>query len=372
MAVHSKKTGKGYFMKFNLVMIVKNEERSLMRCLKAARGLVDEIIIADTGSTDKTLEIAAEMGAKIVNFSWNNDFSAARNFALEQSDADWNLILDADETLRPCRRKDLERLLKSRSGMWLGGITRYDSYRDQGGISQSMSVLPRILPKGVRYSGIIHEQPEGDYPCYILPLAADHDGYLYEDKGERNLPYLRKAVNEHPRDGYYHFQLASTLRNLKRLEESLKYFRNFYRLAHPEETYRAEGTVLYLYTLLDLDTPQYLDEAAVIVEREDANLGSWPDFCFVSGLFYMKRVLSDVARYIDLLPRIESCYLRCLKLGDRPELGGVVGTGSFKAAYNLGTWYEVSGQTEAAVKYYRMAAKDGYEPAKDRLRAMKR
>ncbi len=82
----------------------------------------------------------------------------------------------------------------------------------------------------------------------------------------------------------------------------------------------------------------------------------------------MKRVLSDVQRYMDLLPNIERCYLRCLKSGERPELGGVVGTGSFKAAYNLGAWYEVSAQRELALKYYRMAAREGYGPAKERLR----
>ena len=69
------------------------------------------------------------------------------------------------------------------------------------------------FPGGVRYEGKIHEQPEGDYPCYAVPLQADHDGYLYADKGERNLPYLEQAVAEHPGDGYYLFQLASTLRN---------------------------------------------------------------------------------------------------------------------------------------------------------------
>ena len=86
------------------------------------------------------------------------------------------------------------------------------------------------------------------------------------------------------------------------------------------------------------------------------------------GLFYMKRVLSDVQRYIGLLPNIERCYLRCLKSGERPELGGVVGTGSFKAAYNLGAWYEVSGQNELAVKYYKQAAKEGYGLAMERLK----
>ncbi|MCI8886973.1 MAG: glycosyltransferase family 2 protein [Hungatella sp.] len=355
-------------MKINLVMIVKNEERSLRRCLKAAKPLVDQIIIADTGSSDRTKFIAKEMGATVVDFLWVNDFSAARNYALDHSDGDWNLILDADEYLRSCSRKGLEKLLKSREGIWLGGITRYDSYRDEDGVSRSTSVLPRLLPKGVRYTGPIHEQPAGDYPCYVLPLSADHDGYMNEDKGERNLPYLQKAVKEYPEDGYYHFQLASTLRNLKKYTESLEYFRNFYRLVHPKEAYRAGGVVLYLYTLLDLGGKECLDEAALIVEKEEPFLGTWPDFSFVCGLFYMKRVLSDVEQYIGLLPNIEKCYLRCLNTGERPELGGVVGTGSFKAAYNLGAWYEVSGQAELAIKYYRMAAKEGYQPAKERLK----
>lgn len=357
-------------MKINLVMIVKNEERCLRKCLKAAKPLVDEIIIADTGSSDKTAQIARSMGAKVVDFQWVNDFSAARNFALEHSDADWNLVLDADEYLRPCDRKGLEKLLAHRAGVWLGGITRYDSYRDGEGVSQSTSVLPRLLPKGVGYTGLIHEQPEGNWLCYPLPLSADHDGYLYEDKGERNLPYLRQAVKQYPEDGYYHFQLAYTLRNLKRQEESLEYFRFFYKLVKPEESYRAEGVVLYLYTLLDEGTTECLDEAAGIVEREEASLGSWPDFCFVCGLFYMKRVLSDVAAYEFLLPNIERCYLRCLQIGEKPEMGGVVGTGSFKAAYNLGAWYEVSGQRELAVKYYRMSARAGYGPAKERLKVI--
>ena len=110
-------------MKINLVMIVKNEERSLRKCLESAKPIVDEIIIADTGSNDRSLEIAREMGAQVFEFSWVNDFSAARNFALSHSDADWNLVLDADEYLRPASRKQLEKILESRKGMWIGGIT---------------------------------------------------------------------------------------------------------------------------------------------------------------------------------------------------------------------------------------------------------
>lgn len=355
-------------MKINLVMIVKNEERSLKRCLKAAKSLVDQMIVVDTGSEDKTCEIAKALGAKLYSFPWVNDFSAARNFALEQSDGDWNLVLDADEYLKPCSRKRLERSLSAHSGMWLGGLLLYDTYREEEGTSISTSVLPRLLPRGVRYTGRIHEQPAGEYPCYQVPLEAEHDGYLYTDKGERNLPYLKEAIREAPQDAYYQFQMAYTLRNLKRLEESLPYFRSFYRLAGKREAYRPGGVVLYLYTLLDLGTVSCLDEAAAVIEQEESRLGGWSDFCFVCGLFYMKRVLSDVAGYLPLLPNIERCYQKCLQLGEHPELGGVVGTGSFKAAYNLGAWYEVSGQQELALKYYRMAAAQGYGPARERLR----
>ena len=76
-------------MKINLVMIVKNEERSLRRCLKAARPLVDEIIIADTGSSDRTREIAREMGARVVEFAWVNDFSAARCWNAVPANGPW-------------------------------------------------------------------------------------------------------------------------------------------------------------------------------------------------------------------------------------------------------------------------------------------
>ncbi len=361
-------------MKINLVMIMKNEERSLRKCLKSAKPIVDEIIIADTGSNDRSLEIAREMGAQVFEFSWVNDFSAARNFALSHSDGDWNLVLDGDEYVRDCSRQSLEAALRSREGKgtWLGGILRYDFYEDENGISQSTSILPRLLPKGITYTGPIHEQPEGNYPCYQIPLTADHDGYLNTNKGERNLPYLEQAVRDYPDDGYYHFQLASTLRNLKKPEASLPHFQRFYGLTGPKDPYRPGGIVLYLYTLLDIGTTSCLDEAARLIEAEASALGGWSDFCFVCGLFYMKRVLSDINRYITLLPRIEESYKTCLSLGEHPEAGGVVGTGSFKAAYNLGAWYEVSGHPQQALHYYAQSAKFGYQPAIDRLQALRK
>ncbi len=81
----------------SLCMIVKNEEENLGRCLKSVQDLVDEIIVVDTGSTDKTVEIAKEYGAKVHYFKWCNDFSAARNESLKYASKNWILIMDGDD-----------------------------------------------------------------------------------------------------------------------------------------------------------------------------------------------------------------------------------------------------------------------------------
>ena len=90
----------------SLCMIVKNEADCLSRCLESMKGLVDEIIIVDTGSTDNTVEIAKQYGAVIKTYQWNNDFSQARNYSLSLATKEWILVLDADEYLRP-EDKDL-------------------------------------------------------------------------------------------------------------------------------------------------------------------------------------------------------------------------------------------------------------------------
>ncbi len=357
-------------MKLNLVMIVKNEERTLEKCLRAAKPLVDHMIIADTGSDDATREIASRMGAQVLEFPWIGDFSAARNFALSHSDADWNLVLDGDEILRPCSREEIESLVRKHGQRWMGGILQYNSYREGEEIRVSVDAIPRMLPRGIRYKGIIREQPDTSWPCFPLPLAVDHDGYLYTDKGERNLPYLERMVKESPGDGYCRFQLAYTLRNLKRTQESLVHFREFYRLSSPGLEYRRQGIVLYLYTLMDAGDSDSLREALAVAQKEEKELAQLSDFMFVCGLFYMKLVLSDVQRYLGYLPKIRECYLRCLEIGEQPWSRGVVGTGSFLANYNLGVWYEVSGQIEQAIRCYQAAAEEGYEPALRRMESL--
>ncbi len=88
-------------MKLSLCMIVKNEAATLPKCLNSVKKVVDEMVVLDTGSIDRTPNIAQQLGAKVHHFKWCNDFSAARNAALKYVSGDWILVLDADETLTP-------------------------------------------------------------------------------------------------------------------------------------------------------------------------------------------------------------------------------------------------------------------------------
>ena len=84
-------------MKISACVIAKNEAENLPRWLKSAQGFADEMIVVDTGSSDETAAIAAKAGARVYSFQWRDDFSAAKNFALDLATGDWVVFTDADE-----------------------------------------------------------------------------------------------------------------------------------------------------------------------------------------------------------------------------------------------------------------------------------
>lgn len=354
-----------------LVMIVKNEERCLKKCLKSIEGLVDKIYITDTGSTDQTKEIATSFGAVLSDYVWKQDFSAARNYALSQSDCDWNLVLDADEYCIQGCRKDIEAFMENPKH--IGAIQRKDYYKEgeangEEQISCMYTWASRLLPRGVGFSGRIHEQENSSFPVEPIPLLFEHDGYLQGGKEERNLAILLEEISSDPDNPYILFQTARTFYNLDRYQEACKYFADFYRLVPLKGAgYRPGGIVLYLYSLMEL---QEFDTALSIVKKEETRLNAYADFHFACGILFMKAAQADTEKYLSYLPYIERSYLNCLEIGEVPLHQGTYGCGSFKAAHNLGIWYEVSGNFTKALKYYELAASQNYTPAIQRLQIL--
>ena len=193
-----------------LVMIVRDEARCIERCLTSARPWVDEMLVLDTGSVDATAEIAQRCGARVARFAWVDDFAAARNAALALTDAAWCLMLDADEWIT--RGGDALVALRSQPAEFIGQV-RVDSGFDdgRGGTGQAPSWLARVLPRGVRYAGRVHEQPQSALPRRRLALEIGHDGYLDAQmlrKRGRNEQLLRLALAAQPLDAYLRYQLG--------------------------------------------------------------------------------------------------------------------------------------------------------------------
>ena len=196
--------------RLSVCLIAKNEEQFLAQCLKSVRGLAQQIIVVDTGSTDRTVEIAQEFGAEIYSFTWCDDFAAARNAALQHATGDWVLMLDADEELPAAQHANL-----------LADMKKADALAHRlplvnAGQNDGRSFVPRLFRNapGVHYFGRVHEQvfPSLLPHCKAWSLKTAlgtaeilHHGYTKEmvrdrNKVERNLKLLRLALAENPSD----------------------------------------------------------------------------------------------------------------------------------------------------------------------------
>lgn len=227
--------------RLSVCLIVKNEEKFLAQCLKSVRPVAQQLVVVDTGSTDRTVEIAKEFGAEIYEHAWNDDFAAARNVALEHASGDWILMLDADEEIPAGQHATLLADMKNSSVM---------AYRlpliNSGRETEGRSFVPRLFRNapGACYLGRIHEQV---FPS-LLPFCKSwglktamgtaeilHHGYNQEmmrdrNKIERNLKLLHQACRENPRDANLAMNLGLELVRSGDLAAGVEKYRDAFQL----------------------------------------------------------------------------------------------------------------------------------------------
>jgi tetratricopeptide (TPR) repeat protein len=338
-----------------LVMIVRDEERSLERCLLSACAWVDEMVVLDTGSRDSTPDIARRVGARVERFDWCDDFAAARNAALALTDAPWRLVLDADEWIS--YGADSLDALRGQAPDFVGEISIASLFDEAGGgVGNAPSWLPRLLPRGVSYAGRVHEQPGSALPRRRLPLMVAHDGYLEVHrarKAGRNQRLLELALAEHPDDAYLHYQLGKDLEVRSRFDVALPHYERALAGVDERAAWRHDLVLRALFTLKKLAR---FDAALALAEAEMPRWAGSPDFFFTVGDVVLDFAVATPGRAGALLPTIEASWLRALDIGEQPQLNDTVrGRGSFLAAHNLAALYE--GQGDAAkARYWRERA----------------
>jgi|CXWL01.1.fsa_nt_gi tetratricopeptide (TPR) repeat protein len=216
-------------------MIVRDEAARLSRALESVRAVAHEVIVVDTGSRDNTMAVARALGARVLETPWIDDFGAARNVALAAAHSDWVLSLDADEELAPGQKAALVACLARRDVDAWNVLLRSKLGGAQAGL-EFQHQFPRLFRNGlgIRFAGRVHEQLRASMDAAAARVQTSgivlvHSGYdidarTRKSKLERNLKLLQLDHAERPGDGFLHFHLGETWKQLGKLEEAVLWY----------------------------------------------------------------------------------------------------------------------------------------------------
>ena len=348
-------------MNLSICIITKNEEQNIDRCLKALAPYGLETIVVDTGSTDRTKQIAARYTDRLYDFPWCDDFSAAKNFAIEKASHSYVLVLDSDEFVEQLDLSALEKQIAAHPGA-VGRIRRRNVFHRNGEEQENREWINRIFAKEYfHYEGRIHEQvtplrgAESGYRTYETPVVILHTGYdlpeqQKKEKAERNIRLLEQELKQLGWDGNAgasYYMMGEYGSACGWFAQGLSFDLN------PALEYVIDMVETYGYALINSGQEQ----TALFFENIYDEFGKSADFQFLMGLIYMKN-----ARFTEAVREFEKAagHAECRAQG----------VNSYRADYNIGVIYECLGKKEEALAYYRKCG--GYAPAEERIRELGR
>ncbi len=337
----------------SLCMIVRDEEEMLPRCLAAAAPAVDEIVIVDTGSTDRTVEIAREFGARVIEREWTGSFADARNVSFEAATGDWLMYLDADEVLVS---DDVERLRALTGRVWREAFylveTSYTGAIEDGSAITNSALRIFRNRHHYRFEGRMHEQIAQHLPVYAAgrieqsSIRVEHFGYLgavrdAKEKSRRNLELLRAQQADSAPSAFLHFNLGTEYAVIGDHAAALSEFERAWqlieRLGQEEHDY-VPALIQRLVSAL-----RHSGRPAEAITRADKALERFPGFTDL--------VFSQALAALALGRESEAIgfWERCIEMGDAPaRYGAAVGAGSYLPRIALAELYLRRGELDDA------------------------
>jgi len=333
-------------------MIVRNEEDALERCLSSVSSVIDEIVIVDTGSEDRTKEIAARFTDKIFDFEWIQDFSAARNFSYEQAEMDYILWLDADDIILPEDVVKLKYFKKVTSQDIDVVMMRYNTGYDLQGRVTFSCFRERLSKRSghYRWREPVHEYLEVEGKRINADICITH-AKPYGRVGHRNIRIYENLIAQGkdftPRGMYYY---ARELKGHGRYDDAINWFRLFLdsRKGWVEDNITACGELASCY--LAENKP---DEALSAMLRSfDYDTPRAEICCQIGAYFKEQGKYGQAAFWFDLVLKLENNDSRW---GFRLE-----DCWGYTPCIELSVCYDRLGQYEKAALFNEMAA--GYKP----------
>jgi tetratricopeptide (TPR) repeat protein len=336
-----------------LCMIVKDEEEMLPKCLAAVAPAVDQIVIVDTGSSDRTVEIAKEFGATVIEQPWTGSFSEARNTSFEAATTDWILYLDADEILVA---DDVKRLRALTGRIWREAfylvLTSFTGeIGDGAAVTNSAMRVFRNRPH-YRFEGRLHEQIAQHIPTYATgrieqaSVRVDHYGYLgavrdAKEKSRRNLELLKAQQAESAPSAFLHFNLGTEYAAIGDYGSALIELAQSWNLVREhgeEDNDYVPALVQRLVTAL-----RACGRGQDAIAKAGEGLERFPGF---TDLVYAQ---AQAALALGNEDEAIAYWQRCIEMGDAPaRYGAAVGAGTHRPRIALAELYMRRGRLEEA------------------------
>lgn len=357
----------------SLCMIVKDEARSLQRCLDAIQDVVDEIIIVDTGSTDETIDIARRYGAVVISAAWTGDFSAARNLSLAAATHPWILVLDADEVWMQTEHNltKMKRLLTSSQddvwGYWIQ-VTSLLGMSGEERVTDAVCRLFRNDPR-IAFQGMIHEEVASSILSFApwgvvdSELEIIHYGYLEhvivgKNKPERNMRLIRSALHKSPDQPELLYAMAAEWFQQARYDEALKLLQPLLAKLTPECGYHSDLVLKTAYAWRERSRPE---RALAIVEEWRPLYADFPDLLELGAVLELDQGRDAAA--LDWLKQAKAAA------STASRYTSVSGAGTYRSLNLEGMAHERLGCWQEAAKAYTsaLAVQPGSLPAWQRL-----
>lgn len=330
----------------SVCIIMKNEEKNIEECLKRIKPYGFEIVVVDTGSTDKSKEIAYKYTDKVYDFKWIDDFSAARNFAAEKAENDIIFALDCDEFAESIDVKEIERTITKNKDSILCPL-RINLLERNGENIKEYERISRIYSKSVyHYEGRIHEQTvriDGKRAKHIdISATFTHVGYMGSEeerfkKAQRNADLLKRVLEEKGDDPYIYYQLGKAYFMQKKYKNAIESFEKCLFLEdNLRYEYMEDNIQSYCHCLLNNEEYK---KAMEVCEKYERLYKNSADFQFICGLAYMNN-----SRFSDAVIKFLTAT-ECKNVK-------IEGSNSYNAFYNIGVIFECCNQKETALEYY--------------------
>ncbi|WP_312647719.1 glycosyltransferase family 2 protein [Aminipila sp.] len=312
-------------------LIVKNEEQNLTRCLDSLESLMKEVpcqlIITDTGSTDKTVEIAKKYTEEVYSFEWCDDFAAARNFGLEKAKGKWFMFMDADEWFDEC--SDIVEFFKTEEYKKYNSasykIRNFIHKNDENDYLEQYIVRMFKRTKSMEFKGRIHEYLPKKEPNKLLSSFVKHTSYANDfdiekskERHERNIKLLLKDYNENPSDMRTAYLLAQQYKAGAMEDEFKLFVREKCKLLEENDSTNLYFSYFLYYSALSYkDRFQY--KGIELLERNSKNRrkeSAW-DLDLTAVLASLYHVAGETDKALELCDKF-------LKLFDKFEKGKLV------------------------------------------------